>query len=159
MVTPFVGRVGRETDYDGRAVEGYRFVRTQEVAFRDLDGLRVVNNAVYLTYIETARLDYMVEVLGVRSVDEVGVIVAKVDIDFRSPASLLETLEVGARVSRVGTKSLDMDHEVRGADGRLVAEAATVLVCFDYDRRKTAAIPTEWRERIEAYEPQAVSAR
>ena len=133
-------------------MDGYRYARAQDVAFRDIDGLGVVNNAVYLTYIETARLGYMVEVLGIRSLDEVGVIVAKVDIDFRSPAGLLETLEVGARIPRGGKKSLDMDHEVRGADGRLVAEAATVLVAFDYAERAPVPVPDEWRDRIETYE-------
>jgi acyl-CoA thioester hydrolase len=139
------------------AMNGYRYARDQDVAFRDLDGLGVVNNAVYLTYIETARLGYMVEVLGIRSLDEIGVIVAKVDIDFRSPARLLETLEVGARVPRVGTRSIYMDHEVRGADGRLVAEAATVLVSFDYEQRVPVPIPDEWRERIETYEAEAAA--
>ena len=138
-------------------MDGYRYSRAQDVAFRDIDGLGVVNNAVYLTYIETARLGYMVEVLGIRSLDEVGVIVAKVDIDFRSPAALLETLEVGARIPRVGTKSLDMDHEVRGADGRLVAEAATVLVSFDYAARAPVPVPDEWRDRIQTYEAQAAA--
>ena len=139
------------------AMEGYRYSRVQDVVFRDLDGLGVVNNAVYLTYIETARLGYMVEVLGIRSLEEIGVIVAKVDIDFRSPAGLLESLQVGARVPRVGTKSLDMDHEVRGEDGRLVAEAATVLVSFDYERRAPVLIPDEWRERILTYEAEAAA--
>jgi acyl-CoA thioester hydrolase len=138
-------------------MDRYRYVRSQEVAFRDLDGLGVVNNAVYLTYIETARLGYMVEVLGIRSLDEIGVIVAKVDIDFRSPARLLETLDVAARVPHLGTKSLHMEHEVRGADGRLVAHAGTVLVAFDYGERAPMAIPAEWRERIEAYEAEAVA--
>ena len=139
-------------------MEGYRYVRSQEVAFRDLDGLGVVNNAAYLTYIETARLGYMVEVLGVRSLDDVGVIVAKVDVDFRSPAAFLETLQVGARIPRIGTKSLDMEHEIRGGDGRLVAEAATVLVAFDYGERLPTPIPDEWRERIESFESQGVPA-
>ena len=139
-------------------MEGYRYVRSQEVVFRDLDGLGVVNNAAYLTYIETARLGYMVEVLGIRSLGDVGVIVAKVDVDFRSPAAFLETLDVGARISRIGTKSLDMEHEIRGGDGRLVAEAATVLVAFDYAERSPIPIPDEWRERIESFESQRVPA-
>ena len=139
------------------AMEGYRYARAQDVSFRDLDGLGVVNNAVYLTYIETARLGYMVDVLGIRSLDEIGVIVAKVDIDFRSPARLLETLEVGARVPRIGTKSLEMEHEVRGADGRLVAHATTVLVSFDYERSTPVPVPDEWRERIETYEAETAA--
>jgi acyl-CoA thioester hydrolase len=140
------------------AVEGYRFTHAQEVSFRDLDVFGHVNNAVYLTYIETARLRYLQDVLGLRSVDDLLVIVAKVHIDFRSRATLNEVLEVGARVSRIGTKSFDMEHVIRGADGRLVAEAQTTLVTFDYRGDSTMPVPDLWRERIEAYEARDLAA-
>ena len=133
-------------------MEGFSSVHTQEVAFRDLDAFGHVNNAVYLTYLENARVTYMREVLGVESLDDLLVIVASVAIDFRSRASLGETLEVGSRVTRVGEKSFDLDHEIRGADGRLVAEAHTVLVAFDYEKDGAMPIPADWRERIESYE-------
>jgi acyl-CoA thioester hydrolase len=100
----------------------------------------------------------MVEVLGLDSLEEIAVIVASISIDFRSPALFGDKLEIGARVSRVGTKSLDMEHELRAADGRLVAEATSVLVAFDYDRRETVPVPPEWRERIEAFEATKVAA-
>ena len=45
-------------------MEGYRFVLPREVEFRDLDVADHVNNAVYLTYLETARIRYLIEVLG-----------------------------------------------------------------------------------------------
>src|SRR5947207_10639377 len=133
-------------------MEGFRFVPPQEVTFRDLDVFGHVNNAVYLTYIETARIGYMREVLGIESLDDLLVIVAKVDIDFRSRATLGELLEVGARTSRIGTKSFDLDHEIHGPGGRVVAEAATTLVAIDYRADETVPVPEEWRERIEAYE-------
>jgi acyl-CoA thioester hydrolase len=133
-------------------MEGFRFVHAQEVAFRDLDVFGHVNNAVYLTYLENSRIGYMREVLGIESLDDLLVIVAKVNIDFRSRASLGETLEIGARTSRMGTKSFDLDHEVRGPDGRLVAAAATTLVAIDYRADKTIPVPDGWRERIESYE-------
>jgi acyl-CoA thioester hydrolase len=133
-------------------MEGFRFVYPQEVAFRDLDVFGHVNNAVYLTYLENARIAYLREVLGLDSVDDLLVIVANVNIDFRSRASLGETLEVGARTSRIGTKSFDLDHEIRGPDGRLVAAAATTLVTFDYRGDATMPVPDLWRERIESYE-------
>lgn len=138
-------------------MEGYRFVRPQEVAFRDLDVFGHVNNAVYLTYIENARIAYVQDVLGVQSLDGLLLIVASVKIDFRSRASLGDTLEVGARVPRVGTKSFDLQHELRGPDGRLVAEAQTTLVAFDYERDQTMPVPKEWRERIESYESRSTA--
>ncbi len=133
-------------------MEGFRFVHAQEVTFRDLDVFAHVNNAVYLTYIENARIGYMREVLGVESPEDLLVIVAKVNIDFRSRASLGEVLEIGARVSRIGTKSFDLDHEVRGPDARLVAVASTTLVTFDYRGDTTMPVPDLWRERIESFE-------
>jgi acyl-CoA thioester hydrolase len=133
-------------------MEGFRFVCPQEVMFRDLDVFGHVNNGVYLTYLENARIGYMRDVLGIESLEDLLVIVANVNIDFRSRASLGETLDVGARVSRIGTKSFDMDHEVHGPDGRLVATASTALVTFDYRGDSTMPVPELWRERIEAYE-------
>jgi acyl-CoA thioester hydrolase len=94
----------------------------------------------------------MREVLGIESIDDLLVIVANVNIDFRSRSSLGETLEVGARVSRIGTKSFDMEHEIHGPEGRLVAAASTTLVTFDYRGDATMPVPELWRERIEAFE-------
>ena len=139
-------------------MEGFRFVRPQEVTFRDLDVFGHVNNAVYLTYIETARIGYMREVLGIDSLDDLLVIVAKVNIDFRSRATLGEVLEVGARISRIGTKSFDLEHEIRGPDGRLVASAATTLVAIDYRADETIPVPPEWRDRIESFEAKEFAA-
>jgi acyl-CoA thioester hydrolase len=141
-----------EPDGNILAMEGFRFVCPEEVTFRDLDVFGHVNNAVYLTYLENARIGYMRDVLDIESLEDLLVIVANVDIDFRSRASLGETLDVGARVSRIGTKSFDMEHEVRGPDGRLVAAASTTLVTFDYRGNSTMPVPELWRDRIEAYE-------
>jgi acyl-CoA thioester hydrolase len=75
-----------------------------------------------------------------------------VRINFRSRASLGEVLEIGARVTRIGTKSFDVDHEVRGPDARLVAVASTTLVTFDYRGDTTMPVPDLWRERIQSFE-------
>jgi acyl-CoA thioester hydrolase len=139
-------------------VQGFRSVHTQEVAFRDLDAFGHVNNAVYLTYLENARVTYLRDVLGVDSLSSLLVIVASVQIDFRSRASLGDALEVGSRVSRVGGKSFDLDHEIRGPGGRLVAEAHTVLVAFDYEQDGPMDVPAEWRERIEDFEARSFAA-
>jgi acyl-CoA thioester hydrolase len=133
-------------------MEGYRFVLGRDVEFRDIDAAGHVNNAVYLTYLETARISYLIDVLGADFAYELSLILARITVDFRSPARFPETLEIGTRVTRVGTKSFEMEHEVRGEDGRLVAEAGSVLVAFDYEADAAMAVPSTWRERIETYE-------
>jgi acyl-CoA thioester hydrolase len=134
-------------------MDAFRFVRLQEVEFRDLDGLGHVNNAVYLSYLESAKVDYFREVVGADRLDELG-IVADVRIIYRSPLFFGETVAIGVRVARVGTKSVRFEFELRGPDGRLVAEASSVHVAFDYETRTPAPVPEEWRRRIDAYEAQ-----
>jgi acyl-CoA thioester hydrolase len=138
------------------AVDGFRFRRLQTVEFRDVDGLGHVNNAVYVSYLESARLAYMQEVLEVEHLEDLG-IVAEVTVSFRSPAFLGETLEVGVRVAETGGKSLRFEYEVRGPNGRLVAEARSVHVAFDYETRTSVAVPDEWRRRIETHEPRSLA--
>jgi acyl-CoA thioester hydrolase len=135
-----------------RKMEGYRFSRPRSVEFRDVDVAGHVNNAVYLTYLETARIAYLSAVLGLDFTYEVSLILAHVSVDFRSPAHFPETVEVGARVPRVGTKSFDMQHEVRGEEGRLVLEASSVLVAYDYAANEPIPVPDDWRARLETYE-------
>ena len=132
-------------------MDGFRYTHAREVEFRDVDAAGHVNNAVYLTYIETARIAFLRDVLGLETVDELAVIVANVNIDFRSPSYFGERLEVGARVPRIGTKSFEMEHEV-WAEGRLVAEAISVLVAYDYALGAPVTVPDDWRQKLEAYE-------
>ena len=137
-------------------MDGYRLVRTQEVEFRDLDGLGHVNNAVYLNYLENAKVDYFRDVVGVDSLDTLG-IVADVQIAYRSPAFFGETLAIGIRVREVGTKSLRFEFQVRGPEDRLVAEGSSVHVAFDYETRTPMAVPDDWRRRIDAYEAESLA--
>ena len=134
-------------------MEGYRLVSEVPVRFADTDALGHVNNANYLSYLEAARVDYLRAVLGCEKVEEFGVILARVLIDYRSPAFHFETMCVGCRVKELGGSSIVMQYRVEDeASGRLVAEAETVLVTFDYGRKKPVRMKDEWRAKMEAYD-------
>jgi acyl-CoA thioester hydrolase len=133
--------------YTIRPVDGYDFVHREVVRFNDLDGMDHVNNAIYATYMESARLAYL-ESLGAGRNPQKSLILARLEIDFRSPISFGEEVEIGVRVSRVGSKSFDLEHEVR-ADGRLAAQGKSVLVAYDYTTNSSRELPPEWRELLE----------
>jgi acyl-CoA thioester hydrolase len=137
-------------------MEGYRYVHRRDVEFRDIDAGDHVNNAVYLTYLETARIAYLREALGDDFLYKLSLILARIQVDFRSPARFPETLEIGARVPSLGTKSFVMEHEVRGGDGRLVAEASSVLVAYDYEGGAAVPVPRRWRSALDAYEERSI---
>jgi acyl-CoA thioester hydrolase len=125
-------------------VDGYPFVYRDTVRFRDLDGMGHVNNAVFFTYMESARIAYLSS-LGAGVNPQQSLILARTEADFRSPIAFGEDVEVGVRPSRVGAKSFELEYEIR-ADGRLAAEGKSVLVGYDYERGASVEFPAEWRE-------------
>ena len=121
-------------------MSAFPHVRRERVRFRDCDAMGHVNNAVYSTYLEEARID----VVGSLS----AFILARVEIDFRAELRAGEEIEVGSRVGRVGTKSFDLEHEIRAGE-RLVAEAKSVLVAYNYDVSASVPLSAELLERLE----------
>lgn len=114
------------------------------VRFRDADAMGHVNNAVYLSYLEEARLEYFRRVFGAKRPADIGFIVARVEIDYRSPALIGEILTAGVKVSRLGGASFAMDYAIiEKASRRLVAEARSVQVCYDYGMGKVQKMKPE----------------
>jgi acyl-CoA thioester hydrolase len=122
-------------------VEGFHWVRTERVRFRDCDAMGHVNNAVYSTFFEEARIDALGGLADF--------ILARVEIDFLSELRAGEQIEVGTRCSRIGNKSLDLEHEIH-ANGRIAARAKSVLVGYDYARGESAPLPEELKSRLSA---------
>ena len=121
----------------------------EQVRFRDLDPMGHVNNAVFLTYIEQARVAFLAEVGAATGLEDMNLIVARVEIDFRAPVRLGQEVEIAVHATRFGTKSFDLDYELR-VDGDVVAEAKSVQVAYDYSRREPVPLPAEWREKLTA---------
>jgi acyl-CoA thioester hydrolase len=128
-------------------MDGFPFVHRDTVRFRDADAFQHVNNAVYLTYLEDAR-NALLRALGlVKTRDDVAMILARVEIDYREQLEIGEEVEVGVRCSHVGTKSFELEYELR-AGGRVVAKAKTVIVCFDYERGESVPVYDHWRAAL-----------
>jgi len=89
-------------------VAEHPYVHRDTVRFRDCDAMGHVNNAVYSTYLEEARIG----VLG----DLIDFILARVEIDFRSELRAAEEVEVRTRCSRVGRKSFDLEYVMRAGE-------------------------------------------
>ena len=112
--------------------------------------LKDVNNAVYLSYLETARIKFLMDLLDLKHLSELPMIMAEATISYKSPAFYGEQLIVGVGVSRFGGKSFDIVSQITGGDGRLVALAKTVQVAFDYAAGQTIAVPEALKARVRA---------
>ena len=134
-------------------MEGYRLACEIPVRFSDTDAMGHVNNAVYLSYLEEARVEYLRRVVGRPRVKDMGVIVARIEIDYKSPAFDHERLVVGCRVDKLGGSSISMSYRIEEkATGRLVAVAASVMVAFDYVRGRPRRLEQELRGKMEAFD-------
>lgn len=132
-----------------------RFTVVHEIVprFRDTDAMGHINNVVYITYLEVARQVYWRKLTGVNDYGAVPFILASVTCDFRSEALVDEVLEVGIRCAWIGGKSFAFAYEIREQQTqRLVVEATSVQVCYDYEAKKSIPMPDALRKAAEAME-------
>jgi acyl-CoA thioester hydrolase len=133
----------------------FQYNQPVEIRYGDLDAQGHVNNACYLTYLEQARIGYMRH-LGLwcsGSWTDLGVILAEARVTYRAPILFGQALQVGVRVSRLGGKSLTMEYCLVNPDNQQeMANAATILVTYDYKTGATIPIPDVWRKAIQEFE-------
>ncbi len=106
------------------------------------------NNAVYLTYLEQARIAHWRSLCFGSRRDVPGVILARAEIDFRRPARYGDLLEVRIGVAAIGRTSFTYDYEIADEAGNLVATAKTVLVMYDYAANRPVPIPEDIRAQL-----------
>ena len=121
------------------------FVHTERVRFRDLDSLGHMNNAVYATLLEQARIAF----LSRFDAQVTNMILARLEVDFRAQVSLGDVVEIEVAPVRVGTKSFELEYTMR-VGANVVAEARTVLVAYDYEDERPVEVPDAWREALAA---------
>ena len=98
-----------------------------EIRWKDVDALGHVNNAVYLTYLEECRDEWLEEALGDGEAAW-DFVIARLAIDFRRELRLEDDVVlVSCRLERIGTSSVTTRETIVAA-GDLAAEAEAVLV-------------------------------
>jgi acyl-CoA thioester hydrolase len=157
-------------------VNGFRFSRDAEAVFGDLDAMGHVNNVVFLRWIEAARIAYWIEMTaqkthrgvpraggashepgpGIMSGALIDMILARTEIDYRSPVSYGERLDVFVRTSLIRRSSLVFEYVVKArSDERVVAEAKTIVVCYDYGLKRSKPVSEDLKAAILALDVDA----
>ena len=131
---------------------GYPYEIAIEVAFRDIDAMGMVNNAVFFSYMETARLKYLTEVFDYGDLLDLPLILVEASCSYKSPALLGEILRLGIGVSHMGNKSFGLVYRVLGGDGRVVATGKTIQVMYDYATNSAFPIPNETKAQVKHFQ-------
>ena len=139
------------------AKSDFSFAWPFRVRYAEVDGQRIVFNAHYLTYIDTAITEYFralpYDYMGqVERTGEDYHLVRSL-VEYRKPIHFDEDIEVHVRTSRIGRTSLTFLIEIhpQGQDD-IRASGEAVWVNADQETEKSAALPEELVEKITAFE-------
>jgi acyl-CoA thioester hydrolase len=120
-----------------------------EIRWRDQDAYGHVNNAVYLTYLEEVRDEWLERALG-DSGDAWGYVTARVAIDFRRELTQDDDAIVARLwLTRIGTSCVTTGEEIVTVGGELAAEAEAVLVARDTETGRSRPLSDAERAALE----------
>ena len=125
-----------------RNLEDYPFHVKIETRWRDLDAFGHVNNAVFATYIETARGTLFERWSLPFNGTGQSLIVASITIDYLKQIKHPTKMIVGQRISRIGNSSFDIESSIFTEQNKLspIANSKVVVVCFDFDNQKSVPV-------------------
>jgi len=120
-----------------------------EIRWSDVDAYLHVNNAVYATYLEECRDEWVDRALeGVSNTWDF--VLARVAIDFRRELRVEdEEIVVSCSLARVGNSSITLREQIRTREGELAAEAEAVLVARDRNAGRSRLLTDDERAAFE----------
>lgn len=138
--------------------ESFKHKYTVSVRFHEVDMLGVCNNAVYINFFETARLEYikatgLMPEKGIFSDGKIFFMVRN-EINYRSHAYYDDVLNVYSRISYIKNSSFGYDHLiVKQKTNEIIVDGKGVVVYVDPKTRKSTELPESFIEKVKAFEP------
>jgi acyl-CoA thioester hydrolase len=136
------------SEFDLTRRETYAHWTPVTIRYSDQDAMAHVNNTALATYIEAARTAFIYDLIQKGGMQGLEFILARLIIDYRRELHYPGTVEVGARLIRVGNKSLTTGYGVFMGDD-CVATSECVNVFYDMGQRKTVVPSTSIRAALE----------
>jgi acyl-CoA thioester hydrolase len=123
-------------------------IRTSDkIRYADTDRQGHVNNAVFSTFIETARAEIIYDRVAPLVESGTSFVIARLAVDFRAEINWPGTLWIGTRVAQIGRSSFTLQHGLF-QDERCVATAEVVIVQVNDATRKSRALSAAALERL-----------
>jgi acyl-CoA thioester hydrolase len=136
----------------------FKHTYTTTVRFHEVDMLGVCNNAVYINFFETARLEYikaagLMPENGIFSDGKIFFMVRN-EINYRSHAYYDDVLDVYSRITYIKNSSFGYDHLiVKQKSGEIIVDGKGVVVFVDPKTRKSMSLPESFIDNVKAFEP------
>ncbi|MDC1221420.1 acyl-CoA thioesterase [Salibacteraceae bacterium] len=116
----------------------------------EVDSFQHVNNVAYFKYAQSARVA-LCDSVGI-AVDAAstkpGFLVAKSECEFLSPLNYPGVIQVRSVVTKLGTTSIGISHEIFEENGQCSAKLKDVIVLYDFHSKRKVAISDELRNQL-----------
>jgi acyl-CoA thioester hydrolase len=135
-------------------LSNYKFKTPVTIRFSDMDAVGHVNNAIYLTYFEEARLTYWQNAIDWKF-SEHGVVVGRSEVNYLKPITLHDEIACYVRTTRIGNSSFDVMHvlvKITPAGEEICTTGKTVCISYDYSANKSISIPKAERLKMIEYD-------
>jgi acyl-CoA thioester hydrolase len=113
------------------------------VRWRDMDSMGHVNNAKYISYLEEARVRWLLQVDGFSMRNRIAPVVAATNVNYRRPIVWPNGIVVELFVERLGNSSVTIGHRIvdEKNDSTLYSDGNVVVVWMDTQTGKSAPLP------------------
>jgi acyl-CoA thioester hydrolase len=138
--------------------QDFKHKYTITVRFHEVDMLGVCNNAVYINFFETARLEYikaagLMPETGIFSDGKIFFMVRN-EINYRSHSYYDDVLDIHSRISFIKNSSFGYDHLIiKQKTGEAIVDGKGVVVYVDPKTRKSTSLPDSFIEKVKLFEP------
>ena len=138
------------TEIDLTRRDSYTHWTPVHIRFADMDILRHVNNVAMSEYFEASRTAFVYDVIRLAGVDQSNeFVLARVVVDFLRELHYPGSVEVGARLIRIGTKSMTSGYGIFQGE-TCFATSEAVNVFYDLPTRTTMEPAPVVRKLLEA---------
>jgi acyl-CoA thioester hydrolase len=125
---------------------------TVKSRFCETDALGHINNTTYFVYLEEARIKFFQTIGFDMDVKDWRFILASTKCDFVSQGYFNQQLEITTYISKIGSKSFQLEHDILCADThQLIARGNAVIVYFDFQEQRSKAIPELLKTQLKTH--------
>ena len=123
------------------------------IRFRDIDSMGHVNNAVFFTYFEEGRKEFLRSLFNIVSPDDYVFILAHIRCDYLKPLKISDPIALQLWVGETGPKKFELMYKIvnRNDESIIFAKGLSVQIFYDYKKNLTIPIPRYFLDKLQEY--------
>jgi acyl-CoA thioester hydrolase len=117
---------------------------TLPVRWGEMDAFKHVNNVIYFSYFESARITYLEKLDYVNIAEKTGlsIILGSIECKFIAPLFYPDSITVGAKISLIKQDRFSMDYAIfSSSQKKIVAVGSSVVVAYSYKQKTKTTLP------------------